>query len=418
MNGSHMPQNCKYVVVLGDGMADWPISELGGKTPLERAKTPCFDTLAKQSVIGLVKTVPDGMTAGSDIANLSVLGYDPAVCHTGRSPLEAASIGVPMNDLDTTFRCNFVTLSDGEPFESRIMVDYSSGEITTKEAAELVNAMDEAFSSDKISFYTGTAYRHIMLWRDDAPKNAALTPPHDISGKHISEFLPGDEMLCEIVKKSCEILKDHPINIKRMQNGQNPGNCAWLWGAGKKTVLERFEGKYGLAGGVISAVDLVKGIARSAGMGVFEVEGATGNVDTNFEGKADMAIKQLANGYDFIYIHVEAPDECGHRGELDNKILSIERLDAMTGKIYDYLKSCGSRFRLMVLPDHPTPLEILTHSCDPVPFMMLDSSFNIMRNEAAYSENYAQGSGVFFESGERLMDSFLKSKGFEEETTG
>ena len=401
----------KYIVLLGDGMSDWPIESLGQKTPLEYAKTPVFDALAKKSIIGLVNSTPDSMSPGSDICNLSVMGYDPTKCHTGRSPLEAASIGIPLQASDTTFRCNFVTLSDEKNYAEKTMVDYSAEEISTEEANELIQAMNAHFKSEQIHFYTGTAYRHIMLWKN-APEAIALTPPHDISGQKIGQYLPGNDLILDITQKSYEILSNHLVNQKRVAKELRPANSVWMWGQGKKAVLEPFSEKFGLMGGVISAVDLVKGIAKSANMAVFPVEGATGNVHTNFAGKAKRAIEALNEGYDFVYIHVEAPDESSHRNELHNKLTSIEKLDEMAGFLYNALKEQSIPFSLMILPDHPTPLQTLTHARDPVPFLIYNSEKEQTNPLAQYTEAYAKQSGVFVDPGYMLMCYFTDQKSF------
>lgn len=403
--------NKKYIVLLGDGMADWPIEQLGDQTPLQYAKTPTFDALAKVSVIGMVHTTPDSMAPGSDICNLSVMGYDPVKYHTGRSPLEAASIGVPMKDTDTTFRCNFVTLSDEVNYEDKSMVDYSASEITTQEANVLIGALNGAFSNDEISFHTGTAYRHIMLW-GAAPDDIPLTPPHDISGRKIKDYMPGDPTIKAIMEKSFKLLSSHPVNLDRVKRGLNPANSAWMWGQGKKAVLPPFIEKYGLKSGVISAVDLIKGIAKSAGMSTFSVEGATGNVHTNFMGKAKRAIEELRNGYEFVYLHVEAPDESSHRNELNNKLISIEQLDLMAQYILCSLWADNTPFKLLILPDHPTPLKTLTHAKEAVPFLIYDSEHEEGHDGAKYSEEYAKTTGILVDPGYTLLDYFTDQKHF------
>lgn len=406
------PYKGKYIVLLGDGMADWPIASLGGKTPLEYAKTPTFHRLAKKSVIGLVNTTPETMSPGSDICNLSVIGYDPVTCHRGRSSLEAVSCGIDLKDFEATLRCNFVTLSgDGAAYDDKTMADYSAGEISTAEANELIKALNEAFASDTLHFYTGTAYRHILLW-GASPGELALTPPHDISGRNIKEYLPADPTLLSIMRKSYDLLKDHPVNRERARRGLNPANSVWLWGQGKKTILAPFAEKYGVKGGVISAVDLIKGIAKSAKMEVFEVPGATGNVHTNFMGKAKRAVEALKEGYDFVYLHVEAADESAHRNELDNKLVSIEKLDQMADYLVSSLEQANLPFRLMILPDHPTPMETLTHSREPVPFMIYDSGEEKNSPGAVYSEAYARTTGLVVDPGYTLMDYFMGKKSF------
>ena len=317
----------KYVVVLGDGMADEPIESLGGRTPLEAAVTPAMDVLAEMSEIGLVHTIPEGMKPGSDTANLSVMGYDPKKYYTGRSPLEALSIGVPMKDTDVAIRCNIVTLSEEEPYEEKTIIDHSSGEISTEEASVLLEAVKKELENETYKFYTGTSYRHCLIW--DRGQVAELTPPHDVLGQTIGQYLPMDGVLREMQKRSYEILANHPINRERKAQGKNPANSIWFWGPGTKPILTSFEEKNHKKGVMISAVDLLKGIAVGAGMANIEVEGANGGLDTNYEGKAQAAVDALVKqGYDFAYIHVEAPDEMGHQGSIERKIKAIENLDS------------------------------------------------------------------------------------------
>ena len=320
----------KYIVLLCDGMADYPLPELSNQTPLEAAKNPAMESLAKTAEIGLAKTVPDGMKPGSDVANLSVMGYDPAKYYTGRSPLEAANMGIALDDCDVAIRCNLVTLSDEENFEDKTMVDYCAGDISSKEAAEIIKSVNEALSNEKYSFYPGVSYRHCLVWKSGSVDIGTLTPPHDISGRVIGPYLDRDEgakELIEMMKKSGEVLKNHPVNLKRISEGKRPATHIWLWGQGKKAVLDDFYVKNGLKGSVVSAVDLVQGIGTCANMHVCKVEGATGYIDTNFEGKMQAAFDELKNGQDYVYIHVEAPDECGHRGEIQNKVRAIEEID-------------------------------------------------------------------------------------------
>ena len=378
----------KYLVILGDGMADYPCPQLDGKTPLEVANKPNMDALCAKGVIGLVKTVPDGMKPGSDVANLSMMGYAPDKYYTGRSPLEALSIGIDMSASDIATRCNLVTLSDDEPFENKVMVDYSAGEITTQEAEELIKAVQEALGNDKYSFYSGVSYRHCMITKG-GKLGAQYTPPHDISDKVIGEYLPkgedSDEHLA-MLQASYELLKDHPINLESIKQGKNPANCIWLWGEGSKPALDDFGQKYGLKAGVISAVDLVKGIGVGAGMTSWDVEGATGTYHTNFEGKAKRAIDAFKEGYDYVYIHMEAPDECGHQGDLDNKIKAIELIDEkVVGYCKRELDDMGEPYRILIAPDHPTPIAIKTHVGDPVPFILYDSSSDIESGYTTYN---------------------------------
>lgn len=397
----------KYAVILGDGMADTPVPMLGGKTPLEAAEKPNMDLLARRGELGLVKTVPDTCKPGSDVANLSVMGYDPARYYTGRSPLEAVSIGIPLKDSDRTFRCNLVTLSEEEPYAEKTMVDYSSDEISTPEADELIRAVDEALRTDLIRFHTGISYRHCMVW-DGAPQDFTLTPPHDISDRKIADYLPrgsrADAVLA-MMEKSYALLKDHPVNAARRARGLRPANSIWLWGDGSKPQLPAFWEKYGVRGAMISAVDLLKGIGICAGLRSIDVAGATGNIHTNFDGKAAAAIQALTqDGDDFVYIHVEAPDECGHRGETENKVRSIELIDEkIVGPLMRALE--GQPHSILVLPDHPTPLAIRTHSGDPVPYILYRTGGT--GSGLAYTEANAASTGVFVEPGYTLMDRFL-----------
>ncbi|MGI6030976.1 MAG: cofactor-independent phosphoglycerate mutase [Eubacteriales bacterium] len=397
----------KYIVLLGDGMSDRPVEALDGQTPLEAALTPTWDVLAQRSTVGIACTTPDSMSPGSDICNLSVMGYDPERYHTGRSPIEAASIGVPMKDTDTTFRTNFVTLGEEEGYENKTMVDYSAGEISTEEAAQLIEALNAAFQDEHFAFFTGTSYRHILRW-DAAPAGIPLTPPHDISLQKITDHLPGHPALLDMMRRSYDILREHPVNVERKAKGLNPANSIWFWGQGTKMILPSFQEKTGLKGGAISAVDLVKGIAVSAGMDVFPVEGATGNYETNFLGKAQTAVNKLREGYDFVYIHVEAPDECGHRNQLKEKIYSIQQLDAMTDLICKQLEMDGYPYRLLIAPDHETPLCTMTHGRTPVPFLLYDSENPVAQPAALrLTEACANATGVVVKPGFHIMDLLL-----------
>lgn len=400
----------KYIVFLCDGMADYPIDALGAKTPLAVAKNPNMNELARHGELGLVKTVAEHLSPGSDVANLSVLGYDPDVYYTGRSPLEALSIGVDLKDDDVTFRANVVTLSDEESFDAKTMVDYSSGEITTHEAHELINYLKENMSFDNIELHGGTSYRHLVVWNGGST-NVTLTPPHDISDKKVTEYLPkgdGADTLLAMMKKSHELLKNHPVNKDRIARGLNPANSLWIWGEGTKPMLSAFSEKFGLSGTMISAVDLLKGIGAGAKMQVVEVPGATGNIDTNFDGKAKAAIKAFENGTDFVYIHMEAPDECGHHGDTDDKIRSIELIDEKVIKpVVDYLKSTTDDFRVLITPDHPTPIALKTHVRDAIPFVLYDSRKNTNLN-LDYTEENAKSTGLYIDPGHKLIEKLLE----------
>lgn len=400
----------KYLVVLGDGMADYEVGELGGRTPLEAANKPTMDKLASEGEMGLVKTVPDGMPPGSDVANLSVMGYDPKAYYTGRSPLEAVSIGIKLTEADVAYRVNTVTLSDDEPYENKIMIDYSGGEITSEEAKELILAVDAALGCDNIKFYAGTSYRNVMVWRG-ASGRCRLTPPHDISGKTLSGYLPegdGSGRLLELMQKSYDILKDHPVNVSRKKRGLNPANSLWFWGPGTKPSLPDFYQTYKLFGAVISAVDLIKGIGICAGMEVIEVLGATGTVHTNFQGKAKAAADALLGGKDFVYLHFEAADECGHHGETENKVLSIEKIDRALSYIIERLDKAGEDYSILLLPDHPTPLSIRTHTAEPVPYVIYRKGANKEPKKRRYTEKEAKKTNIFKESGCALMRKFLQ----------
>lgn len=402
----------KYIVVLGDGMADYEVKEFGGATILDVSNKPNMDYMAKNGEIGLVKTVPEGMKPGSDVANLSVMGYDTKKYYTGRSPLEAASIGVELKDSDVTFRANLVTLSDEEDYSKKTMIDYSAGEITTEESTELIKAVEEALHTDIQHFYPGVSYRHLLVW-DGGSTNVTLTPPHDISDKKVTEYLPkgeGAEELLDFMKKSEEILKNHPVNLDRIKRGKRPANSIWIWGEGTKPQLAAFSEIYGLKGSVISAVDLIKGIAVLAGMTSIDVIGANGNHDTNYEGKTDAAIKALTeDGSDFLYIHLEGPDECGHRGEADNKKYAVEMIDKkVIGELMKRLGDMGISYKMLVLPDHPTPISLKTHVSDPVPYIIYKSGSE-EGSGFTYSEKNAKAAGIFRSSGMVLMEHFLKN---------
>ena len=396
----------KYVIVLGDGMAGEPLDVLGGRTTLEAAVTPVMDELSKVSEQGIARMVPEGMAPGSDTANLSVMGYDPRIYYTGRSPLEALSIGVQMEADDVAFRCNIVTLSEDEVYEEKTIIDHSSGEISTEDAAVLLEAVRSGLKRDGYEFYVGTSYRHLLIWKGGQIRE--LTPPHDILTKTIGEYLPEDEILREMMKKSFEILKNHPINEERKKQGKNPANSIWFWGAGTRPSLTSFEEKTGKKGAMVSAVDLLKGIAVGAGMDCKIVEGANGGLHTNYEGKVQAALDALTReGYDFAYIHVEAPDEMGHQGSVEHKMQAIQWLDErVIGPVKKGLEEAGQNYRMLILPDHPTPVRVRTHTGIPVPYLLYDST-KTTEGLLTYNEENAKKSGIVWEEGFRLIDHLL-----------
>lgn len=399
----------KYIIVLGDGMADEAMEVLDGKTPLEVADKKVIDTLAKDGEVGLAAMVPAGMSPGSDTANLSVCGYNPKIYYTGRSPLEALSIGVDMKETDVSLRCNVVTLSEKEEnYEDKIIIDHSSSEISTEDAAILVEALREGLKKEGYESYVGTSYRHLLVWANG--KVVELTPPHDILTKRIGDYLPEDEILREMMKKSYDILVNHPINLKRKEMGLNPANSAWFWGAGTRPALKAFEEKTGKRGVMISAVDLLKGIAVGTGMDNIIVEGANGGLHTNYEGKARAALKALLeDGYDFAYVHVEAPDEMGHQGLVKEKIQAIEFIDEKIVKVLvEELEKSGEDYRMLVLPDHPTPIRVRTHTAEPVPYLLYDSRKKLGYQDM-YSEAVAAANGIVWENGYQLIDYLLES---------
>lgn len=398
----------KYIIVLSDGMAGRPLEELGGKTTLEAADTPNFDRLAEKAEIGLASMVPEGMAPGSDTANLSVMGYNPKIYYTGRSPLEALSIGVDMAADDVSFRCNLVTLTeDGGAYEDQKIIDHSSSEISTEDSTVLLEALKEGLKREGYEFYAGTSYRHLLIWKHG--KVLELTAPHDILTKTVGEYLPKDLVLLDMMKKSYEILKDHPINVERKKQGLNPANSAWFWGAGTRPALASFEEKTGKKGVMISAVDLLKGIAVGADMDRIIVEGANGGLHTNYEGKADAAIHALLeDGYDFAYVHVEAPDEMGHMGSMTDKITAIENVDGrVVARITEAMDRSGEDYRLMILPDHPTPICVRTHTSEPVPYMIYDSR-KAIDGIHTYNEKEAAKSTCIWKDGYRLIDHLLE----------
>lgn len=402
-------EHMKYIVILGDGMADEPQEALGGKTPLEAAKTPVMDVLAARSETGLLKTIPDGMSPGSDTANLAVLGYDPKQYYTGRSPLEALSIGVPMKETDVAMRCNLVTLTEEEPYEQKRIIDHSSDEISTEDAAVLLEAVKQELENETYQFYTGTSYRHLVIWANGRVEE--LAAPHDHLTEVIGPYLPENREIRAMMERSCEILSGHPLNVKRKAEGKHPANSCWFWGAGTKPFVPSFEEKYGKKGVMISAVDLLKGIAVGAGMRNVTVPGANGGLDTNYEGKAQAAVRALlTEGADLVYVHLEAPDEMGHQGSLERKVQAIENLDQRLLRIVkEQMDASGEEYRMLVLPDHPTPLRTRTHSAEPVPYLLYDSRKEL-GTCSCYCERTAGQSGIFRPEGYRMMDILLEKR--------
>lgn len=394
----------KYIIMLGDGMSDDPLASLGGKTPLEAADKPYIDSMAPKSLLGMVSNVPEGMKPGSDVANLSVFGYDPKISYSGRSPLEALSMGIRMEERDVAIRCNTVTLSEAECFEDRIMLDYSAGEIPTEESEILIRDLADFLQTENCRLYPGISYRHCLIWKN-GEKKLHLTPPHDISDQKIGPYLPQHPLLLELMQRSHDFLSAHPLNRKRVREGTKPANSIWFWGEGTKPAMENFYDKYGLRASVISAVDLVKGLGICAGMEVIEVDGATGTVHTNFKGKGEAAIDALLHrGMDYVYIHCEGPDECGHHGDEKCKILAIERIDRfIVGPLRKALEKAGEEYTLLVLPDHPTPVSTKTHSSDPVPFLLYRSGRDYASGAASYSERTCGESGIYLREGHLLI---------------
>lgn len=399
----------KYVVVLCDGMADYPVPALGGKTPMMVAKKPHIDALAAKAEVGLVRTVAPGLKPGSDVANMSVLGFDPHRFYTGRSPLEAASIGIDMKDSDVSLRTNLVTLSDkGESFADKVIEDYCADDISTEEARQLIEAVQAAFGGGEYDFYTGVSYRHCLIWHGGTTELGNMTPPHDITGKVIGPHLSTAETarpLLEMMEKSFDLLKDHPVNKARVAAGRRPANCIWLWGEGKRPALRPFEALYGIKGGMVSAVNLLKGIANCAGMEVAEVPGATGYIDTDFEGKAKAALDLLTRN-DLVYVHFEAPDECGHRNEPENKVKAIEMIDSRVLPILEKGLEQYEDYKILLLPDHPTPIVTRTHASDPVPYLLYQKSAP-KTGVDTINEETAKATGIYMENGPAMMPHFL-----------
>lgn len=402
----------KYFVMLGDGMADHPIPELDFKTPLQVAQKPNIDFLSQNGELGLVNTLYEGMPTGSDIANLSVLGYDPKTCYTGRSPIEALGLGIPLTERDTVFRLNLVSISTEEDFEHKTMLDHSSDKISNAEAYELLDALRAEFEHDTLKIYRGVSYRHIMIWQD-IDYGYTMMPPHDILGQKITDYLPGGpygEQVLSMMKRSYDVLMAHPVNQARMKVGKKPANCMWLWGEGTKPNIGNFEEKYGISGAVITAVPLIQGLANGAGLKYIEVEGATGEYDTNYKGKGEAAIRAFEEGAPFVFVHVEAPDECGHDADLKLKISSIERIDAeIVAPVKAYLDGCGEDYKVLVMPDHATPIELRTHVIEPIPYAIYTSGKGGCG--MSYCEENAKKSGKLIEYGHDLMEHFLSCEG-------
>lgn len=404
----------KYFILLCDGMADMPVPELDMKTPLECAFKPNMDALAQAGNVGMMNPTPEGCKGGSEVGNLCVLGYDARKYLTGRSPLEAAAIGIHMDEDDVALRCNLVTLSEDSPYSEKTMIDYSSDEITTQEADQLIKALNRNYSSELVKFYTGFSYRHCLIIKN-TDTDMTFTPPHNITGQKINQYLPQgtlSKMLSFMMERSYELLKEHPVNIERVNKGLRPANSIWLWGQGRRMSLPSFKEKYGLEGGVITAVDLLKGIANCAGMRLYNVDGATGNLDTNYSGKAQAAIKAFKEGCDLVYLHIEAPDECGHRHEVEGKVKAAEYIDKLALKpVMDYLSGCGEDYKILITPDHPTPLTTGSHSDNPVPFILYDSADKApAHSRPAYSEKEAEASGLYVGDGITFLEKIIKGE--------
>ncbi len=402
----------KYAVILYDGMADYPVPVFDGKTPMMMAKKPNFDRLAQKGEVGLVRTVAEGLKPGSDVANLSVMGYDPLKYYTGRSPLEAVSIGVKMADDDIALRCNIVTLSDEENYDDKTMIDYSAGDISSADAAEIIKSVQEHFGGGEFDFYNGVSYRHCLIHHGGTVELGNMTPPHDISDRVVGPYIstaPTAKKLVQMMRDSYDFLKDHPVNKRRIAEGKRPANSIWLWGEGKKPMLPLFTDLYGVKGSVISAVDLLKGIGIAAGMNTPDVEGATGYIDTNFEGKANAAVNELKNGADLVYVHIEAPDECGHRNEPENKVRAIELIDEkVLPIIINGLEEIGDDYKIMILPDHPTPIVTKTHAGDPVPYMIYKKSAEKDSGVQSIDEESAKATGIYVDFGPSMMKKFIE----------
>jgi len=406
----------KYIIIIPDGMADLGIKKLGGKTPMEFAYTPVMDSLSASAEMGLVKTIPAGLPPGSDTANLSVMGYDPLIYHTGRSPLEAVSLGIELKEDDMVFRCNLVTLSNESGYREKRMIDYSAGEISSEDSAILIDYIKAGLETGNIKFYSGVSYRNIMVW-NKGPGSTRLTPPHDILEKKIAQYLPsgdGSEVIMKLMEESGRMLPAHPLNRSRLDRGSRPANSIWLWGQGKKPYLDDFYDKYGLRGSVISAVDLIRGIGICAGLETVKVEGITGTINTNLDGKAKAAVNEVLSGKDFVYVHIEAPDECSHQGSLGDKVKAIEMIDEkIVGHIRAGMDKSKEEYRLMILPDHPTPISLRTHTAEPVPFLIFDSreaKGSDMKKSSGFNEKTAASTGIMVGKGHMLVDRLFERR--------
>ncbi len=399
----------KFLCLLGDGMADLPQTELNGKTPMECAKKPLIDYMAAHGEVGMCNITPEGCKGGSDVGNLAVMGYDPRIYLTGRAPLEAAAMGLKMRDDDITLRCNLACVSDEPDYADKTMVDYSSDEISTEEAAELIEALNKELSDESMEFHAGISYRHILLIHG-GNSDVKLTPPHDITGKKVTEYLPsgsGAQILLDVMKKSYNILSKHPVNLKRIACGKHPANTCWFWGVGSKPGLSPFDKKYGLTGAAVTAVDLVRGIARLADMDTYDVEGATGTLETNFMGKAKATLQAFDEGHDFCYLHFEAPDECGHRHETERKIKSIEMLDTVLTFVVNGLRARNEEYGVLIMPDHPTPVSTGSHSSAPVPYAVYYSNKERNSGVTNLCERTAEETGIIQETGFELLSRFF-----------
>ena len=403
----------KYIIIVPDGMADKKIEELGDRTPMEYADLSSMDSLARTGETGTVRTIPPDMSPGSDIANLSVMGYDPHEYHTGRSPLEAVSLGLELKEDDVVFRCNLITLTNEPEYTERKIIDHSAGELKTRDSNILIDYLKASLETDDIKFFQGVSYRNIVVWKN-GPIGIKLIPPHDILEKKIGPYLPkgeGAHMVLGLMATSSKLLLTHPLNREKVDMGFKPANSIWLWGQGRRPYLDNFSEKFGLSGSVISAVDLIRGIGKCAGLDIVEVEGATGTIETDFSGKAKAAVDTLLSGKDFVYLHIEAPDECSHQGDVSKKIRALELIDKeVVGYIKSAMDKSGEDYRLMILPDHPTPISIRTHSSDPVPFLIYDSTKDNDSGDTpvtGFSEHTAAASGLHFEEGFKLADHFF-----------